>query len=72
MDTTLKRVLDYKMVFDCLSDGSNGMVSLHVLAARWPRGEELEGELGVGLVASWKAMHGELSKKAGLGMVGQD
>lgn len=40
----LKRVLDYKLVFDCLADGSNGMIPLQVLSARWPRGEEEEGK----------------------------
>ena len=33
-------MLDYKLVFDCLADGSNGMVPLHALSARWPRKEE--------------------------------
>lgn len=40
----MKRVLDYKLVFDCLADGSNGMVPLHVLSARWPKGEEATGK----------------------------
>ena len=43
MERILKRVLDYKLVFDCLADSSNGMVSLHVLSARWPREEEETG-----------------------------
>lgn len=49
MDGVLKRVLDYKLVFDCLADESNGMVLLQVLSARWPRrgGEETEEGEGV-------------------------
>ena len=40
---SLKRVLDYKLVFDCLADGSNGMVPLQVLSARWPKTEACAG-----------------------------
>lgn len=50
MEPTLKRVLDYKLVFDCLADGRNGLVPLQVLSARWPRveAEGMQGEEGPG------------------------
>ena len=38
MESPLKRVLDYKLVFDSLCD-SNGMVRLETLTARWPTSE---------------------------------
>ena len=45
MERSLKRVLDYKLVFECLADGSNGLIPLHTLTARWPTQQEAEGML---------------------------
>lgn len=36
MENKLKRVLDFKLVYDCLAEASSGMVSLETLLYNWP------------------------------------
>ena len=39
----LKRLLDYKLLFDCLADEKSGKISVHTLSARWPKESESQG-----------------------------
>ncbi len=53
MECTLKRVLDYKLVFDVLSD-TNGLVRLDTLQKSWPGGEN--GTLPRGCLELWSQL----------------
>ncbi len=48
----LKRVFDYKLVFDSLCD-SNGMVRLETLTARWPISQTSEPGNVLEPIALW-------------------
>lgn len=41
---SLKRLLDYKLLFDCLADEATGKISVPNLSIRWPRDSEAKGE----------------------------
>lgn len=55
MATSLKRIVDYKLLYDSLADPSNGMIQLATLTTRWPRDLAASIKLPRGLPEQWRA-----------------
>ena len=53
MAFSLKRVVDYKLLYDSLADPSNGMIKLMTLTTRWPR-DLAASKLPRGLPEQWR------------------
>lgn len=53
MAFSLKRVVDYKLLYDSLADPSNGMIKLTTLTTRWPR-DLAASNLPRGLPEQWR------------------
>ena len=54
MASSLKRVVDYKLIYDGLADPSNGMIRLTTLTTRWPR-DLAASKLPRGLLEQWRS-----------------
>ena len=54
MAFSLKRVVDYKLLYDSLADPSNGLIKLTTLTTRWPKDPASSG-LPRGLVEQWRS-----------------
>ena len=54
MAFSLKRVVDYKLLYDSLADPSNGMIRLTTLTTRWPKDAATSG-LPRGLTEQWRS-----------------
>ena len=52
MEFSLKREVDFKLLYDSLADPSNGMIKLTTLTTRWPRAAS---KLPRGLPEQWRA-----------------
>ena len=58
MASSLKRVVDYKLLYDSLADPSNGMIKLTTLTTRWPNSRDLASaisKLPRGLPGQWRS-----------------
>lgn len=55
MESSLKRVVDYKVIFDILAD-SNGMVHMQVLQSRWPSDLAASPKLPRGCAKVWSEL----------------
>ena len=53
MAFSLKRLVDYKLLYDSLADPSNGMIKLTTLTTRWPR-DLAASKLPRGLSEQWR------------------
>ena len=55
MASSLKRIVDYKLLYDSLADPSNGMIQLATLTTRWPKDLAASVKLPRGLPEKWRA-----------------
>ena len=55
MASSLKRIVDYKLLYDSLADPSNGMIQLATLTTRWPKDLAANIKLPRGLPEQWRA-----------------
>ena len=55
MESSLKRIVDYKLLYDSLADPSNGMIQVATLTARWPKDLAASIKLPRGLPEKWRA-----------------
>ena len=55
MASSLKRIVDYKLLYDSLADPSNGMIHLATLTTRWPKDLAANIKLPRGLPEKWRA-----------------
>ena len=55
MESSLKRIVDYKLLYDSLADPSNGMIQVATLTARWPKDLAACIKLPRGLPEKWRA-----------------
>lgn len=55
MESSLKRIVDYKLLYDSLADPSNGMIKLATLTTRWPKDLGASIKLPRGLPEKWRA-----------------
>ena len=55
MAASLKRIVDYKLLYDILADPSNGMIQLATLTTRWPKDLAANIKLPRGLPEYWCA-----------------
>lgn len=51
---TLKRLLDFKLVYDCLANSSNGLVKVDDIASWWPSEKLATNRLPRGCVRFWQ------------------
>ena len=54
MASPLKRVVDYKLLYDSLADPSNGMINVTTLTARWPKDQLAIARLPRDLPEHWR------------------
>ena len=54
MAVSLKRIVDYKLLYDSLADPSNGMIQLTTLTTRWPKDLAASIKLPRGLPEQWR------------------
>ena len=54
MAASLKRIVDYKLLYDSLADPSNGMIQLATLTTRWPK-DVIANKLPRSLPEQWRA-----------------
>ena len=52
--SSLKRVLDLKLVYDCLADSSSGLVRVDLIASWWPSSAIAASKLPRGCVEFWR------------------
>ena len=55
MEPSLKRIVDYKLLYDSLADPSNGMIKLATLTTRWPKDLAASIKLPRDLPEKWRA-----------------
>lgn len=55
MESSLKRIVDYKLLYDSLADPSNGMIQLATLTTRWPKDLAASMKLPRSLPEKWRA-----------------
>lgn len=51
---TLKRLLDFKLIYDCLADNGNGLVKVNDIVSRWPSDLLATNRLPRGCVRFWQ------------------
>lgn len=54
METKLKRVLDFKLVYDCLAEACSGLVRLDTLLSNWPPNTLALGKLPQDCEKFWR------------------
>ena len=52
--TSLRRALDFKLVYDCLADSNSGLVRLDLLTSSWPTDLPLANTLRRDCIAHWR------------------
>lgn len=52
--TSLRRALDFKLVYDCLADSNSGLVRLDLLTSSWPTDLPLASRLRRDCIAHWR------------------
>ena len=52
--SSLKRVLDLKLVYDCLADSSSGLIRVDLIASWWPSNAIAASKLPRGCVQFWR------------------